>query len=91
MLMIELFVELNFFILFYVGMKLGFYFGWVDIILEEKEDRKFIIFSLKNLIFMNMLLVNKEGVDGKKINNLYWVFIGDIGNGKLVMVKILFM
>lgn len=40
MLMLEIFLELNFFILLYVGIKIGFYLGCVDVMLEEKESWK---------------------------------------------------
>lgn len=56
---IEFFVELNFFILFKVGINLGYYFGCVDMMLEEKEDWKSILLNFKNLIYMNFFLVNK--------------------------------
>lgn len=88
---IESFAELNFFTSLHAGTKLGFYLGRVDTTLEEKEDRKSIISSSKNLIFMNMLLANKEGVDGKKTNNPHWALTGDTGNGKSVTAKTLFM
>ncbi|HIB3677885.1 TPA: ATP-binding protein [Enterococcus faecalis] len=88
---IESFAELNFFTSLHAGTKLGFYLGRIDTTLEEKEDRKSIISSSKNLIFMNMLLANKQNVDGKKTNNPHWALTGDTGNGKSVTAKTLFM
>ncbi|MCF0233095.1 MAG: ATP-binding protein [Enterococcus sp.] len=88
---IESLAEMNFFTSLRAGTKLGFYIGRVDATLEEKESRESIISNSKNLVLMNMLLANKEGIDGKKTNNPHWALTGDTGNGKSVTAKTLFM
>ncbi|MFD2307551.1 ATP-binding protein [Enterococcus termitis] len=88
---VDSFAELNFFTSLRSGTNLGFYFGRVDSTLEEKEDRESIIASSKNLIYLNMLLSNKQGIKGKKTNNPHIALTGDTGNGKSVVAKKLFM
>ncbi|WP_206911595.1 conjugal transfer protein [Enterococcus sp. DIV0840] len=88
---VDSFAELNFFTSLRSGTNLGFYFGRVDSTLEEKEDRESIIASSKNLIYLNMLLSNKQGIKGKKTNNPHIALTGDTGNGKSVTAKKLFM
>lgn len=84
---IESFAELNFFTSLKAGTSLGYYFGCVDTILEEKEDRKSILLNSKNLFYMNMFLANKQDVIRKKTNNPHWALTGDTGNGKSVTAK----
>ena len=88
---VETFAELNFFTSLRSGTSLGFYFGRVDSTLEEKEDRDSVIASSKNIIYMNMLLSNKQEIKGKKTNNPHVALTGDTGNGKSVTAKKLFM
>ncbi|MTD40080.1 conjugal transfer protein [Erwinia sp. CPCC 100877] len=88
---VDSFSELNFFTSLRSGTNLGFYFGRVDSTLEEKEDREAIISGSKNLIYLNMLLSNKQGIKGKKTNNPHIALTGDTGNGKSVTAKKLFM
>ncbi|GGC94742.1 ATP-binding protein [Enterococcus wangshanyuanii] len=85
------FAELNFFTSLRSGTSTGFYFGRVDTTLEEKEDRDSIISSSKNLIYLNILLSNKQNIKGKKTNNPHIALTGDTGNGKSVTAKKLFM
>lgn len=88
---VDSFAELNFFTSLRSGTSLGFYFGRVDSTLEEKEDRESIIASSKNIIYLNMLLSNKQNIKGKKTNNPHFALTGDTGNGKSVTAKKLFM
>lgn len=88
---VDSFAELNFFTSLHSGTNVGFYFGRVDSTLEEKEDRESIIASSKNLIYMNMLLSNKQNIKGKRTNNPHVALTGDTGNGKSVVAKKLFM
>lgn len=88
---VESFAELNFFTSLKSGTDKGFYFGRIDSTLEEKEDMHDIISSSKNLIYLNMLLSNKQNIKGKKTNNPHVAMCGDTGNGKSVGAKKLFM
>lgn len=88
---VDSFAELNFFTSLRSGTNLGFYFGRVDSTWEEKEDREAIIASSKNLIYLNMLLSNKQNIKGKKTNNPHVALTGDTGNGKSVVAKKMFM
>lgn len=85
------FAEMNFFTSLKSGTSLGFYFGRVDNTIEEKEDREAIVSSSKNLIYLNILLSNKQNIKGKKTNNPHFALVGDTGNGKSVTAKKLFM
>lgn len=40
---------------------------------------------------MNLLLANKQNIEGKKTNNPHWLVSGDTGNGKSVFSKWLFL
>ncbi|MFC3635109.1 ATP-binding protein [Enterococcus rivorum] len=85
------FAEMNFFTSLKSGTSLGFYFGRVDSTIEEKEDRQAIVSNSKNLIYLNILLSNKQNIKGKKTNNPHFALVGDTGNGKSVTAKKLFM
>ncbi|HAP5266583.1 TPA: ATP-binding protein [Enterococcus faecalis] len=88
---LETFSELNFFTSLHAGTKTGFYLGRVDATLEEKESRKQIVSGSKNIVYMNLLLANKQNIEGKKTNNPHWLVSGDTGNGKSVFSKWLFL
>lgn len=88
---LETLSEFNFFTSLKAGNKLGWYLGRVDTTLEEKESRMGVVLNSKNLIYMNLLLANKQNIDGKKTNNPHVAITGETGNGKSVTAKTLFM
>ena len=87
---IESFAELNFFTSLHAGTKLGFTLDeWIQLWKKKKIEN--LLFLVQKFNFMNMLLANKQNVDGKKTNNPHWALTGDTGNGKSVTAKTLFM
>lgn len=88
---LESFCENLFFITRKVGTDVGFYIGRVDNELASWQgDFRSAIDSSSIPVYANLLQANKQGVDGKVTNNPHVAIIGETGQGKSFLTKLLF-
>lgn len=75
-----------------VGSDVGFYIGRVDNQLDNWHDEtEKAIQASSNPVYVNLFQANKRGVEGKETSNPHIGVIGDTGQGKSYLIKLLFL